>query len=60
MNWIKASVKLPPEDKEVLIRVDDQYFLAVYTANPGSFLLRNGNTIDVKDNEIFWTELIGP
>jgi hypothetical protein len=60
MKWLKASEQLPAAEKEVLIRFDDQYFLAVLEKNKQAFRLRNGNSVSVANSEVMWTELIAP
>jgi hypothetical protein len=60
MIWINASVKVPDDNEEVLIRFETMVHLAVYDKNEDSFRLRNGEVIQVNKRRIEWMRLTGP
>jgi hypothetical protein len=60
MKWTKASLELPPEHEEVLIRCNGMTFLGYYSGKSGHFVDRLGAGIFAPLNQIYWARLDTP
>lgn len=61
MNWNNCKTILPARKQEVLIYVNGQYFVAVYTGETFKITDRNGpRDLWCDKDVIYWTELTKP
>lgn len=57
MKWIDSKHIVPNDGQEVLIRVRDQFHLAIFEKREDCFRLRDESTMKVCDHDIFWAEI---
>ncbi len=60
MEWISSKKRLPEEGVEVLVFVNDKFFLAVFSKTSGGFRLQDDSFLWIELKEVLWTPLIKP
>ena len=60
MKWLSSKEKLPPHLRTVLISYKGQYHVGHYDKFTKHFQLNVGNTVNLGNNEIYWTNIQTP